>query len=110
MSEQPDLSTLPKRMRYAARVLEEATERELRENVFEERKWSAERLLDRAGEFNKADYAKRQKLVEELACELWGLPPGAAMGWSKAKESYQEVARSAARKLIESGWRKGDPA
>lgn len=103
MSAQPDLSTLPQRMRYAADVLGEASNRDF-DGDSPAYTWHPDVLRSRADKWEAED-ANRAVLVEELAQDL--------------KEHYfdRNLAgsddvywRQRAGRLIESGWRKGDPA
>lgn len=91
---QPDLSTLPKRMRYAADVMDEAktrldAERGNRDDFFGS-EWHSYALRRRAQIWEDAGP------VDELTRKLAELGSPAATG------GYAQVAR----KLIESGWHK----
>ena len=94
MSEQPDLSTLPKRMRYAAQVLEETNKR-FRDGCCLW-SWSPSSLGKYAQKFEAEDReaAEREALLDKLINEM---RPYCA--------NIKEV-KSAARKLIENGWHK----
>lgn len=91
----PDLSTLPKRMRYAAIVLEEASQKHGTDLV---NTWAPAGLRSMADEFDAKDRAKAE-LITTIA---------------NAYEPYiagvRSIASHVADGLIESGWRKGDPS
>jgi phage terminase large subunit GpA-like protein len=96
MSEQqPDLSTLPNRMRYAATVIDEADNR----YGTHESGWDSGGLRQLADMWENDDRqaeAERSALADELATELY------EAGWVKVSSAH-------VIHLIESGWRKGDP-
>jgi hypothetical protein len=101
MTEQPDLSTLPQRMRYAAAVMREATKRLDMEMLYpfsSPPTWAAWALERRADIWEKANSVEREALVEELAQQLMELDANATI--------FVKGYSSSARKLIESGWRK----
>jgi hypothetical protein len=105
MSE-PNLSTLPERMRYAAEVLEEVTSRARRRNVIGDLSvWSTEDLWAFADEWETWD-EENAKPVEELAQFIHEAPGGSCCNWDELTEEWQTVMRGYARKLIESGWHK----
>jgi hypothetical protein len=91
---EPDLSTLPKRMRYAADVLEEAAERAQIEN---ENEWTPTMLRADASIWENLDnvaeqlQAQQNALMQELHDTLHDT--GFAYG-------------EAATRLIQRGWRK----
>jgi hypothetical protein len=99
MTEQPDLSTLPARMRYAADVLREADER-----YASKHSWSPDGLEIIADTWEDQDRAttERAAWIRELANTIYR-----AAGWSG--NGPHEPHLEAARRLIESGWRKGEP-
>ncbi|SRX93597.1 hypothetical protein MSP7336_01836 [Mycobacterium shimoidei] len=92
--------TLPPRMREAAKVIEEATERRDKGMLYDDA-WTPGQLLYWASRW-EAD----ERLVDELAREMFN-----ALYPQYATESYRPTGAwfSAAQRLIESGWRKGDP-
>lgn len=102
----PDLSTLPKRMRYAATVVEEARrEYHNRPNNLNSNwvanAWDPTNLRHHADEF-EADDRTNDELINELAPLLSVICDEAV-----AKDrGYVYVAR----RLAEFGWTKGDPA
>jgi hypothetical protein len=102
MPETPDLSTLPKRMRYAASVLEESAQRS---GVKYDIEYTPALLRADAAVFENEDReaaehaAERAALASELAREL-------VLHLQDLRRNPQWVALT----LIESGWRKADPA
>lgn len=103
----PDLSTLAARMRFAATVIDEVNTRyELGAYL----PWSPAALRERADVLEAEDRegAKHEARVEELARDLFLADFGS--GWEEeGTEHLKRPRRETARKLIESGWRKGDP-
>jgi hypothetical protein len=99
MSEQPDLSTLPKRMRYAATVLREADARYDFNKV-----WPVEELEGFADQWEAEDRAngERDAMAEELAKTMFDI--------FAVRDLNDEPPRNMARWLVDQGWRKGDPA
>ena len=102
----PDLSTLPHRMRYAATVLEEVSTAWSERSGCElyglpcEMSWTAQSMSNTATRWEDEDRSG-DELVSELAPLL-----SAICDEALAKDrGYVYVAR----RLIESGWRKGDP-
>lgn len=104
MTEQPDLSTLPKRMRYAASVLEEATDWCNENQPGTNTVWNAYLLFKNADvrEAEDREAAERKHIVEELAQEL---RDSSAKAPIRRTEEYRELAQH----LVESGWRKEQP-
>lgn len=103
----PDLSTLPKRMRYAATVLAEANER-LASTTRAAYLWATTSLIEQAGLWEVEDRATcdRDSQVEELARELWdAFTPTFPDHWFSHGTPRADF-RDSARKLIESGWHK----
>lgn len=115
MSEQPDLSTLPKQMRYVARVLEkvstewsERTGCRLIGNAWE-KNWSAQGIENAAKRWEFEDGIKvaRDAEMEELARAL-GPIVWAQASFDDLPDYNQKFCRRAACGLIDSGWRKVD--
>lgn len=107
MTEQPDLSTLPKRMRYAATVLAEANERLNELNILGKQTgylWGSSSLIKEAGLWEESDRAAadHDTQIDELARQIhaYDLPP--RTGFFEVRDMYRAIARS----LIESGWHK----
>lgn len=100
MSE-PDLSTLPQRMRYAAEVLSEADQRygklRMEDECFG---WDAQSLHAVAQDWQDED-RRRGAMVNELAADLT-LAAGPTI--------MVNIPFYIASKLVKMGWRKGDPA
>ena len=102
MSSRSDLSTLPQRMRYAAEVLAEAEVRY--SQVAHELGWDITGIRSVADKFESEDRADDEhtalieELAKELSCAESVVLPERGFNYAKA------------RRLIESGWRKGDPA
>jgi hypothetical protein len=103
MSEAPDLSTLPQRMRYAATVLEEAHERNGTTGD-----WCSRNLIIAAAKWECEERQAHERLVEELAREMF--VAGGDRDCPTRERLEQRGYMSPARKLIESGWRKGADA
>lgn len=117
MSE-PDLSTLPQRMRYAADVVAEAQKR-YADRPGDTAPWSAKHLRQFAVKWEAEDreVAEREDLVKELLKDLCeAMMPGCGSFLSdyiadNTDGSYvDDTLDRVARGLIESGWHKGDPA
>lgn len=101
MTETPDLSTLPARMRYAKTVVDEADAR-----YGSSHPWIPWALLNYADKWEAEDNAaaEREQVAEQLATELY-----LAGGWpyialSEAAHGTQSWCRDTARKLAERGW------
>lgn len=110
MTEQPDLSTLPQRMRYAADVLGEADER-----YGSKHSWSPDGLEIYASKWEDQDCeaAELDTQIEELARKIYHV--GFVVGMHNHRLAFEdysgkEAIQRTAKRLIESGWRKGDPA
>jgi hypothetical protein len=107
MTEQPDLSTLPKRMRYAAEVLREVNKREGMHSDFSWANCGLRALADR-WESEDATAAERDALVEELAKGMALAVWNGIDHW--ADDYVKALYLSCARFVVESGWRKGGSA
>lgn len=111
MSE-PDLSTLPKRMRFAAEVLKEARETfhsrpENDRSGWLANHWTSSDLLNHAAAWERADAAKaaedadlRQLTVELQSVYSRVLQPSSA-DWA------EQEARIHAQQMVSLGWRRG---
>lgn len=108
----PDLSTLPQRMRFAADVMDQAKtrlEQELYGALYPAHgasEWNSEALRERADiweaqDRDAAEKAARESLIRELSWAFYETER-----WSGGAPHQKH--RNAARKLVESGWRKGD--
>ena len=122
MSEQPDLSTLPKRMRYAATVLAEAdaryaryTRKQMVDDCFG---WDSQSLQSVADEWEAQDreVAEHKTLIENLAREmfteqgrLYPKHENFKLPFDEAGAGSQSNCRRLAAALIDAGWRKVDP-
>jgi hypothetical protein len=102
MSDQPDLSTLPARMRYTVNhVLQEVFDKD--RNLSDKYGMALMcDLLDAA-----SNWSQEAERVEELARDLQSTYFDLNLDCDASTEEYW---RKRARKLIESGWCKGDPA
>lgn len=104
---EPDLSTLPQRMHYAAEVVREASQR-LGHGV--DSQWRQGTLRKFARQFEAEDATETK--VEELAEEIRAADVKNSTGYvakdrmqlKSCKEAYVPVARD----LIDAGWRKGE--
>lgn len=108
MSETPDLSTLPQRIRYAVSVLKEVDDRYRSGcgSAADEFVWRRGTLMERAAEWEGFERAV-EALVLDLALDLWVLDGGTPEKFDlpyTAQTTGRYTAK--ARKLIESGWRK----
>lgn len=108
MSE-PDLSTLPKRMRYAADVLKEARKAhhsrpENGNSDWAAYAWDPTNLCYHADNWESEDSeaADRDAQIEELAQAMY------QQIYSVSRFQFPWF-QTVARNLVESGWRKGDP-
>jgi hypothetical protein len=95
MSEQPDLSSLPNRMRYAADVLDEANKQ-----FGKIAGWYAGDLRGTASLWEAEELRRRNTARDQLSREI------KAVEVADAEYPHWVIANA----LIESGWRKGDPA
>jgi hypothetical protein len=89
VTDQPDLSTLPKRMRYAADVIAEYVD--ACPNLDTGTQFAAPNLRIAADRYEQ----KCIRMVANLAQSLYEL------GWRKVTADHAQA-------LVESGWRKGD--
>jgi hypothetical protein len=110
MSE-PDLSTLAQRMRYAAQVLDEARAEfhnrpENDNSNWLAIAWNKGDLCSFASQWEAADreLIERGETIDELATVLMPIFDS----WTG--NMCGRMCREAARLVVESGWRKGDPA
>lgn len=119
MTDQPDLSTLPQRMRYADAVLGEARDRYHADHRKDNAGWPATswdgtglRAYAEKWEAEDRAVAERDAQVEQLAREMFDAnrPEHGRQQWDDPYEVVQGAYMAIARDLVESGWRKGDPA
>lgn len=108
MNAQPDLSTLPQRMRYAAKVIEEANLRKGDGAV----SWGMGGLEIHADRWEFEDRAadERDAEVDELARKMYSILEGPhALAWDCGASLYtqhRDRYLDLAQKLIQFGWRK----
>lgn len=109
---EPDLSTLPQRMRYAAEVLESASQRLTAEYPDRLGYWYPNDLRIKAHDWEAKDRAaaERDTEVEELAkllyTSIYNGPPGDTPPWNSRSNMTKSAYQRQARKLIDAGWRK----
>lgn len=110
MTDTPDLSTLPKRMRMAADVMDEAKKRldieVYGESQGERAEWHSDALRKRADIWERADGDPVE--VEKLAADVRRAHGDYLVAGNP--DVVHLASLKIAHKLIESGWRKGDPA
>jgi hypothetical protein len=105
----PDLSTLPARMRYAAQVLEEASERYYGKKTFHG--WAADGLRNVAAIFDDQDRAAKEseQQVEELAKTMFDGVANhvSTFEWGDYQNRWnRDIYRHAARAALDAGWTK----
>lgn len=110
MSQQPDLTTLPERMRYAASVINAVNRRasDLQQMPPIDREWNSSSLHRWADAWEVEDDVPVGELAEELLKAQRLAYPAREDLHTNSKAG--ENARILAAHLIESGWRKGGPA
>lgn len=101
MTDQPDLSTLPQRMRYASTVIEEAAREYHRRDPqggWLARNWRSTDLVSYADLWERVDREADLRKLDELGGII--AEHFRALGVS----GYNVAARGAARKAIDAGW------